>query len=368
MLGKERVFINFFSAPTKEFGISEAISDFVGEVPKYLLETLAFACMLGIIIFMVKEGNKVENFLPTLTLYGFAAYRLLPVLQKVFKSVASIKYYFPVLRTISGYFNELPEGESFPAEDLPRMEFSRNISLKNIRFKYPSTHKDIINGQSIDITANTSIAFVGPTGCGKTTLVDILLGLLLPQSGEIYVDDKKIDDANRRSWQKNIGYVPQAIYLADDTIRNNIAFGISPEKIDDEAIIKAAHLANLHDFIVGELEKGYDTIVGERGIRLSGGQRQRIGIARAVYHDPSVLVLDEATSALDGLTENAIMDAIRNMSHRKTIIMIAHRLTTVKSCDRIYIMEKGTILDSGIYDDLYTRNVAFRKMADGSVK
>jgi ABC-type multidrug transport system fused ATPase/permease subunit len=163
-----------------------------------------------------------------------------------------------------------------------------------------------------------------------------------------------------------LGYVPQSIYLTDDTVRNNIAFGIDPAKIDDRAVIEAARLANIHDFVTGELKDGYDTVIGEKGIRLSGGQRQRIGIARAVYHNPPVLILDEATSALDSLTENAIMDAIKNVSHKKTIIMIAHRITTVKNCDVIYMMDRGVITDQGNYADLYARNNAFRKMADGT--
>jgi ABC-type multidrug transport system fused ATPase/permease subunit len=208
---------------------------------------------------------------------------------------------------------------------------------------------------------------VGSTGCGKTTFADILLGLLAPQSGEISVDGREINDTNRKYWQKNLGYVPQAIYLTDDTIRNNIAFGVSPEKINEDSIIQAAKLANIHDFVVTELESGYDTIIGERGIRLSGGQRQRIGIARAIYHDPSVLILDEATSALDSLTENAIMDAIKNIRHKKTIIIIAHRITTVKHCDVIYMMDKGKFVDHGTYKELYTRNEVFRGMADGGI-
>jgi ABC-type multidrug transport system fused ATPase/permease subunit len=215
------------------------------------------------------------------------------------------------------------------------------------------------------IKQNTSIAMVGPTGCGKTTLVDIILGLLEPQSGNIFIDDRRIDESNKRNWQKNLGYVPQSIYLTDDTIRGNIALGIGPKEIDDEAVINAAKMANIHEFIANELNDHYHTVIGERGIRLSGGQRQRIGIARALYHDPSVLILDEATSALDSLTENAIIDAIKNLSHKKTIIMIAHRITTVKACDVIYLMNKGIIVDQGAYDELYLRSEVFKKMADG---
>jgi ABC-type multidrug transport system fused ATPase/permease subunit len=245
------------------------------------------------------------------------------------------------------------------------MDFHKNIRLENIIFSYPNKEKSTINNQSLTIELNTSIALVGETGCGKTTFIDIILGLLEPKSGKIFIDDIEINDKNRKNWQKNLGYVPQSIYLTDDTIRNNIAFGVDPNKIDDNAVIKAADIARLHNFVTEELEKGYDTIIGERGVRLSGGQRQRIGIARAVYHDPSVLILDEATSALDGLTEGAIMDAIRALGHKKTIIIIAHRITTVRNCDVIYMMDKGTIVDSGNYEVLYEKNETFRKMADG---
>jgi len=197
-------------------------------------------------------------------------------------------------------------------------------------------------------------------------MVDIILGLLEPQGGRILVDDREVTGENIQSWRRCLGYVPQSIYLADDTISNNIAFGAAPEDVDQQAVIQAAEMANIHDFIENELQKGYDTVVGERGVRLSGGQRQRIGIARALYHNPPVLIMDEATSALDGLTEAAIMDAIHSLGHKKTIIMIAHRLTTVRECDEIFIMEKGEIRDKGRYEELIQRNEGFRRMAEGS--
>jgi ABC-type multidrug transport system fused ATPase/permease subunit len=367
ILGKEKVFMDFFFIPSKKYPMNNAISEVVNDLPKYILETIAFCGIIGIIISMIISGSKIDEFLPTLTVYAFAAYRLLPTLQKIFRAIASIKYHMPIIDNLYKDFRQLPEGNILTDDNISRMEFTKNISLKNIAFSYPKTRKDVINNQDLLIEANTSIALVGSTGCGKTTFADILLGLLAPQSGKIYVDDRAIDDSNRKNWQKNLGYVPQSIYLTDDTIRNNIAFGVSPEKINEDSIIQAAKLANIHDFVVNELENRYDTIIGERGIRLSGGQRQRIGIARAIYHDPSVLILDEATSALDSLTENAIMDAIKNIQHKKTIIMIAHRITTVKHCDVIYMMDKGKFIDHGTYEELYTRNEVFRGMADGGI-
>jgi HlyD family secretion protein len=206
------------------------------------------------------------------------------------------------------------------------------------------------------------VGLVGSTGCGKTTLIDIILGLLTPESGKISLDDIEINSNNKSGWQKQIGYVPQSIYLTDDTIIANIAFAIPYGEISSERVEKAAKMANLHDFIE-KLPDQYETFVGERGIRLSGGQRQRIGIARALYHNPNVLILDEATSSLDAITENVIMDAIHNLSHKKTIIMIAHRLSTVKECDVIHFISDGRIIDSGTYQHLIVHNKEFKKMA-----
>jgi ABC-type multidrug transport system fused ATPase/permease subunit len=366
ILGKELVFLNLFSGPSKKMALNDVKNEIIGDIPKYIMETIAIGGILCVIIVMIHQGSKIDEFLPVLTIYAFGAYRLLPSLQKIFRALSNIRYHFKIIDNLSRDFNALPEGAPLDNDDTPRMQFEREIKLDHIVFSYPNTNKDVIRDQSLVIKNNTSIALVGATGCGKTTAIDIILGLLEAQSGGLLVDGVAINDANRKSWQKNLGYVPQSIYLTDDTIRNNIAFGIDPQKIDDAAVMQAAEIANIHDFITGELAQGYNTVIGERGIRLSGGQRQRIGIARAVYHDPSVLILDEATSALDSLTEIAIMDAIKNLSHKKTLVMIAHRITTVKGCDVIYLMEKGIIVDQGHYDDLYQRNHSFRKMADGA--
>jgi ABC-type multidrug transport system fused ATPase/permease subunit len=207
------------------------------------------------------------------------------------------------------------------------------------------------------------VAIVGPTGSGKTTLVDIILGLLPPQQGRLLVDDTEVRDDNLRNWQRNLGYVPQQIYLTDDTITRNIAFGLKDDEIDLGALEEAARIANLHDFIFNELPWGYKTIIGERGVRLSGGQRQRVGIARALYHNPEILVLDEATSSLDGVTEDAVLKALENAAQVKTLIIIAHRLTTVMDCDVIYLMDKGRIVASGAYGELVNSNAQFRALA-----
>jgi ABC-type multidrug transport system fused ATPase/permease subunit len=367
ILEKERIFLDLFKTPSLRYAKNEAINSAINELPRFLIETISIGGMIMVILFMIASGSKIEHFLPVLTIYAFGAYRLLPLLQRIFRAFTAIRYHFPIVETLYNDFTNLPDGTKLLYDnDILTMPFNSEIAVENISFSYPNSNKIILNNISLSIKHNTSIAFVGSTGCGKTTLIDIILSLLTPQEGRITVDHKIIDDSNRMSWQKNLGYVPQSIYLTDDTIKNNIAFGILPEKIDMEAVIEAAKLANIHDFISGELEKGYETTLGERGVRLSGGQRQRIGIARAVYHNPSVLIFDEATSALDSLTENAIMDAINNMVHKKTIIIIAHRITTVKNCDCIYLMDKGVITEYGDYEELYAKSDVFRTMADGA--
>ena len=253
----------------------------------------------------------------------------------------------------------LPDG----ADTTPALHFKEKLELRNIIFHYPSASDPTVNNLTITIEPNRTVGFIGVTGSGKTTIIDLLLGLLEPAEGQLIVDGVEVTQANVRRWQKNIGYVPQSIFLTDDTVRGNIALGVPEDEIDNASVEWAARMANLHSFIVNEMPDSYETFVGDRGIRLSGGQRQRIGIARALYNKPNVLILDEATSALDGITEGAIMDAFNNLAHKKTIIMIAHRLTTVEKCDLIYIIEKGTVIGKGTYSELIKTNSRFCDLA-----
>ena len=232
--------------------------------------------------------------------------------------------------------------------------------MRNISFRYSGVKEFVLRNLSLTIPINASIGFVGSTGSGKTTTVDIILGLLSPSSGDLLVDGEVINEDNLYKWQRNLGYVPQTIFLCDDTVAKNIAFGVADTKIDMEAVVRAARIANLDSFVTREMPNGYETVIGDRGIRLSGGQRQRIGIARALYNDPSVLIMDEATSSLDGLTEEAVMEAIHNLSKRKTIIMVAHRLTTVRDCDNIYLFQNGRIENQGTYEQLQKSSEWFR--------
>jgi len=290
----------------------------------------------------------------------------MPALEKIFISVTQVRFHNRTLETLYKDMHSF-EGKSYLKSSykikIEPLHLRKDLKLEEITFSYPGTEIPVIHNLNIRINAKTSVAFVGETGAGKTTIADLILGLLRPDRGRILVDDEEIIDDNLKQWQRNLGYIPQDIFLQDDTVTRNIAFGIPDDKIEIEAIERAAKIANIHNFIVKEMSHGYQTIIGERGVRLSGGQRQRIGIARALYHDPEVLVLDEATSALDGGTETAVFNAIENIASTKTLIIIAHRLTTIQGCDVIYVLEGGKIIDQGKYDELIKSNTTFKKLA-----
>jgi ABC-type multidrug transport system fused ATPase/permease subunit len=290
-----------------------------------------------------------------------AGYRLLPAIQGIYGDLTNLKFNLPIFSVLANDLKKNKYKEQLQ-DYSEKIDFKEKISIKDVHFSYDG-NKSILNEINLSIPRNDTIGFVGTTGSGKTTLIDILLGLLTPDKGSIFVDSTQIDQKNLQSWQKKIGYVPQSIFLIDDSVEKNIAFSIASDKIDKKRVVDAAKMADLHDFIL-TLEDGYSTSVGERGVRLSGGQLQRIGIARALYHNPEVLILDEATSSLDGATENTIMESIHGLSHKKTIIIIAHRLTTLKECDVIYLLDKGQVVASGNYQELVDNNKKFRKMAN----
>ncbi|HOO70789.1 MAG TPA: ABC transporter ATP-binding protein [Spirochaetota bacterium] len=365
LLGKEKIYIDRFSHPAMLYEKSVAIAQILSRMPKYVMETVAFGGMLAIVLFLFATKNDISDILPLVALYAFAGYRLLPSLQDMFAAVALIRSNLDSLDIIYNDLNGMNESLFPNRTDYSVLAFSNRMHIRKMGFKYESASDFIFKNFSLSIKANTTVGIVGPTGCGKTTLIDIILGLLIPSEGGLMIDGVLIDGSNRHHWQNNCGYVPQRIYLADDTITRNIAFGMPDDKINMDAVIKAAKIANIHDLITGDMQAGYDTVVGDRGIRLSGGQNQRIGIARAIYNDPAVLILDEATSALDGYTEKAIMDAVNNLSQKKTIIMIAHRLATVKKCDVIYVLKKGKIVESGTYDELIKTSAYFKEQGAG---
>ena len=358
----EELYLDRFSRPSFEYAKSNTASQVINLMPRFALEAIAFGGMLLMILYMMGRGSGLGGVLPVIALYALAGYRLMPALQQLYEGFSKLRFSVPAIEALHKDLIDLKVAP--PVNNLSSFKLAKSIELKDITFSYPETEKYAISGVSLTIPALSTIGIVGSTGSGKTTIVDIILGLLSVDQGILKIDDQIINNDNFRKWQKIIGYVPQQIYLSDSTVAANIAFGSDAKNINQDAVKHAAKIANLHDFIINQLPDGYQTTVGERGVRLSGGQRQRIGIARALYRSPKVLFFDEATSALDNLTEHAVMDAVRSLEHKITIIMIAHRLSTVKHCDKIFFLEKGKIKAQGTYDELMQQNEIFRSMVE----
>ena len=359
--GLEKIYIDRFEIPAKNYAKNLALVQIISQLPRHFLEGIAFGGMVIISSVLVVGGKDFTNIIPILSLYAFAGYRLIPALQQIYGSLTQLNFSTPALYSLNKDLMSLKFTEP-PIEKNEVIKLNKQINFKNISYKYPNTDKFVLNDISLNIPVNSKIGIVGTTGGGKTTMVDILLGLLTPSKGKILVDDDIITPSNVRSWQKSIGYVPQQIYLADDTVASNIAFGVESKDIDYKALEKAAKIANLHDFVISELSSGYSTIIGERGVRLSGGQRQRIGLARSLYHEPQILILDEATSSLDNITEKMVIEEINNIPEKITVIIVAHRLSTVKDCDKIFLLEKGKLKIEGNYGELLDKSIDFKKL------
>jgi ABC-type multidrug transport system fused ATPase/permease subunit len=348
--GLEKTYIEKFSDAAKNFALNQASSQVVGQLPRFILEAISFGGIMLIILYLTGKTGNFNNALPILSLYVFAGYRLLPALQTIYFSFTQLSFIKPAIDSLSDDIKSLKPKNLNQNQDV--LLLNKAITLKNVYYNYPNASRTALRDVNINIPAKSTVGLIGKTGSGKTTAVDIVLGLLEPQKGTLEVDGQIITKQNSRAWQRSIGYVPQHIYLSDDTIAANIAFGVHSKNINQKTVEKVAKIANLHEFILDELPKQYLTTVGERGVRLSGGQRQRIGIARALYRNPQVLILDEATSALDNQTEKVVMDAINNISKDITIILIAHRLNTVNNCDIIFKLEKGEIKGQGTFQEL----------------
>jgi len=361
IMGVESVFLDEYTKPSKKLARNESLGEIIGDVPKFALDTAAFSGIMAFVLISIVASGGFREAAAAVSLYAYAGYRLIPSIQGTFKCITKLRYGAPAAERMVAEFAVIARATAVSRKEVRRMGFERCIELDGVTFAYPNVQNPVIGNLSLSILKNSLVGFAGKTGSGKTTLVDIILGLLVQQAGFLKIDGIEIKESNRRSWQANLGYVPQVIYLSNDTVAANIAFGVPRDRIDMEAVQDAARLAQIHDFIVGELSDSYDTRIGERGIRLSGGQRQRIGIARALYRNPSVLVMDEATSALDTHTEEAVMQAIDALLGTKTIILIAHRLSTLRKCDTIYHLERGRIVDTGRYEELHTRSRYFAR-------
>lgn len=365
LLGRERAYLSRYESAARVFARNQANASLLSSIPEYAIEALAFGGVVILVLYLMTEGSGLTQLLPLIGLYAMAGKRLIPAFQKLFAALTSLRFSMPAVDSLLQDLGDrdgstpLPDVGHLPEPLAPK----RNLTFNEVRFRYPGSDQPALRELSLTIQANTTVGLVGSSGAGKSTLVDILLGLLSPESGSIQIDGTPLGPENIRHWQAGIGYVPQHIFLADDSVAGNIALGVPHRTRDMDAVERAARLANLHDFVTQELPNGYDTPIGERGVRLSGGQRQRIGIARALYRDPPVLVFDEATSALDNATERAVMEAVHNLASQKTIILIAHRLTTVKPSNQIYVLDRGRVVEQGTWEQLAEGGPHFQNLA-----
>jgi len=350
----EQFYIKKFSNSAKSFAQTTASSQIISFLPRFVLEAIAFGGIILLILYLMIHTGNFNDALPIISLYVFAGYRLIPAIQSIYVSLSSLAFVSPSLDKLYNDIKKLKSSNLDKDQDI--LPLKKTITLKNINFNYPNTSRKSLTNINLVIPIKSTVGVIGATGSGKTTIIDIILGLLEAQKGTLEIDNQIITKKNLKAWQRSIGYVPQNIYLSDDTVAANIAFGVEPKDINQKNLEKVSKIASLDEFVINELPNQYNTIIGERGIRLSGGQRQRIGIARALYKAPKVLILDEATSALDNQTEQAVMNSINNLSKDITIILIAHRLNTVKNCDVIFKFDKGQLVDQGTYEEIVNSN------------
>jgi ABC-type bacteriocin/lantibiotic exporter with double-glycine peptidase domain len=361
--GLEDFYLKIFSKNSKIYALNQSLSSVIIHSPRYFIEAVAFGGMILLLLVLIKQDKDFLTIIPMVTLYALAGYRLLPALQLIYNSLTQLKYF---RKSLDSFYRDLKDLKTLshlrPKKNLT-LKFNKAIRLNNVSFSYPGAKKETLQKINITIPALTNVAITGRSGSGKTTLIDIILGLLTPNKGNLIVDNNSILPNNKNSWQKNIGYVPQKIYLSDASIAENIAFGSKNKEINQKLLVNAAKIANLHDFIVTELDDGYDTFIGENGIKISGGQRQRIGIARAFYNQPRVIILDEATSALDRITENNIIKNIINLKNKMTVILVSHQLEVLKNFDTIFYLKNGKIDIKGNYNFLLNKSESFRSFA-----
>jgi ABC-type multidrug transport system fused ATPase/permease subunit len=371
ILGNERFYQDGFEQSSLQMTQSSSVAQLLSTLPQFVVQAIAFGgfVLLSLVLIdaeVFSGGADIGGLLPLLGVFAFSAQRLIPELQRVYAAVSRLKYGTAALDHIHDQLTHLDTLPDLPDKAPGNLGLTRALELDGISYSYPEAEQAGIRDFSLTVRCGETIGIVGSTGAGKTTLADILLGLLRPQAGSILADGQLVDDNSLRAWQRTVGYVPQTIFLSDASVSENIALGLPLALIDQAQVEKCARIAQLHDFITRDLPQGYATTVGERGVRLSGGQRQRIGIARALYHDADLIVFDEATSALDNLTEQDIMAAFQQATQDKTVIMIAHRLSTIRACDRIVVMESGRISAIGSYEELSARDGTFQRLLQAS--
>ena len=352
VLGREQNYLARFAAPSREFARRHAQTLIVRELPYFLVQGVAFGGVMLLLIVLIARGDTLATILPLVTVYAFAGYRMLPAFQDIYRSLGQVRFDLPALDELYADFQRRVDTVPSLLPQTQPLRLNKAIRFEDVTVQYGSSSRPAVHGLGLEIEAGTSVGFIGHTGAGKSTAIDILLGLLNPTGGQVLIDGAPLGEDNVRAWQSNIGYVPQSIFLADDTVAANIAFGVPHDKIDMAAVERAGRQARIHDFVVGELPLGYQTTIGEKGARLSGGQRQRLGIARALYHDPQIIVFDEATSALDNKTESLIIETFNSLHGQKTIVMVAHRLSTLESCDKLFMLDNGSLVAQGSYAEV----------------
>ena len=367
LLGRQSNLVEKFAQSGVELSYSQGVNQALAQAPKYFMELVAYSSVIFLVLYLIKTyDGDLGLILPVLAVYALAGFKLLPAFQGIYLSLAAIKGGMAAFESVQNDLKnsiDVNKPQVDHDTEITPLLINDSIKLNNVNFCYPGKNIPAVKECTIEIPINKTIGIVGASGSGKSTIIDLLLGLIVPSSGELLIDGKPLHTKNIRQWQDKLGFVPQSIFLSEASILENIAFGLPKEIVDVERVnevIKLAHLSEL----VQSLPDGLDTKVGERGVQLSGGQRQRIGIARSLYHKAEVLIFDEATSALDGITEKLIMDAINDFAGKKTILMVAHRLKTIEKCDIIYLMEDGSVIDSGTFEELKSRNVTFSNMVE----
>jgi ABC-type bacteriocin/lantibiotic exporter with double-glycine peptidase domain len=358
----EKFYVNRFAKPAKIYAKNQSFAVVVGLIPRYFIEGISFGAMIILVIVLIERGNNLEKIIPIIALYAFAGYRLLPGLQQIYNAFTQIRFSEHALDSLYNEFKNLESLEKVSI-NLFFTSTNKSITLNNISFRHPNNKKMTLSNISLSIPFYSTVGIIGPTGSGKTTLIDIILGLINPNEGTLSVDSDIIKNKSKLSWGKNVGYVPQRINLTDSSIKNNIAFGVGKDDIDYQLVQECAKLSEIHEFIK-KLPDGYNTNIGEAGAILSGGQIQRIGIARALYNNPKILILDEATNSLDTITEKKVMESIHNkLGNKITTIIVAHRINILKNCNIIFYLEKGKLIAQGTYDELVKTNKIFKQIS-----